>query len=289
MSPNAQLVATGSDDGTVRLWLPDGGAALATFGVGKTPVTSVAFNNDSDRIAVGSDDAASAWDVTGRRLFPLAADRISDISFSPSGASILTADRGGTVKLFRNSDGALAQTLSGHTAAVNNAVFNPDGRTIATASDDQHDRRGSGPGRWAARSPSAVPERADAVDAEHSCHAREACLVDGVRTRQHDQRHVYAHERSYSVGPSRLMKNGLPLYFDKLRTSGLPLMLSLSKDFSSARQPTTEELLTEPLGYLARIYGIPPSTLCNRRQAVCRRGHVETRASLCTNLERGES
>lgn len=60
------------------------------------------------------------------------------LSFSPDGASLASSvSANDNIRIWRVSDGKLLQTLSGHRAGVNTVVYSPNGKIIATGSDDQ--------------------------------------------------------------------------------------------------------------------------------------------------------
>jgi WD40 repeat protein len=97
----AEYRTTGGQVGQIHVYQMPGGEETAAFygaTVGDTPV-SFAFSPDSRQIAYGG-----------------------------------FAD--GSVEIRNTSDGSLALRLSGHSAMVNQAKFSPDGKVIATASDD---------------------------------------------------------------------------------------------------------------------------------------------------------
>ncbi|HEY9640593.1 MAG TPA: caspase family protein, partial [Coleofasciculaceae cyanobacterium] len=151
---NAQgdLLASASDDGTVKLWHPDGRlmATLPPSGSQGQPnrVTSVAFSPDGQTIATGnSDRIIRLWQISGDRQADSLEVRLSktltghqdwitSLQFSPDGHSLASASRDQTVKLWRR-DGSLIKTLVGHQGWVNQVRFSADGRTLASAGEDK--------------------------------------------------------------------------------------------------------------------------------------------------------
>ena len=59
------------------------------------------------------------------------------IEFSPAGSLVVAANWDGTAKLWDVAKGELVKTITEHSAGVGTAVFSPDGRTMATGSEDK--------------------------------------------------------------------------------------------------------------------------------------------------------
>lgn len=144
-NPEATLVATSSQDGTVKIWDVATGKDLQTLKGHRGAVYAVAFNpkNRTQLATGGYDDTAKVWDVSnGTELLTLRGhgDTIWSITFGPDGTTLATGSEDNTVKLWDISsgkDGKEIVTLLGHTGTVRSVAFTTDGRKLATASDDK--------------------------------------------------------------------------------------------------------------------------------------------------------
>ncbi|MFP5272809.1 AAA-like domain-containing protein [Coleofasciculus sp.] len=96
-SPNGELIASVSEDRTVKLWSHDG-KLLHTLQGHNSGIWSVAFSPDSKTFATGSND--------------------------------------GMIKLWK-SDGTFITNLIGHSGGVKGLAFAPDGKTLASAAEDK--------------------------------------------------------------------------------------------------------------------------------------------------------
>ena len=143
VSPDGKTPATGSDDGTVRLWDVATGRQIGHPLTGHTgPVDSVAFSPDGKTLATGySDGIIRLWNVaTGRQIGnPLTGHTgsVGPVAFSRDGRTLASGSGDGTVRLWDVATGRqIGNPLTGHTGSIRSVVFSPDGRTLASGSDD---------------------------------------------------------------------------------------------------------------------------------------------------------
>jgi WD40 repeat protein/uncharacterized caspase-like protein len=135
-SPDGKLIASASDDKTVRLWNADGSLLKILTGHADR-INQVTFSPDSNTIATASADRTiKLWNRNGQLIHTLNGHKnwITSISFSPDGKTIASASRDKTVKIWK-LDGTLLKTLTGFQGWVNTVSFNSDGNTIAAAGE----------------------------------------------------------------------------------------------------------------------------------------------------------
>jgi WD40 repeat protein len=142
-SPNGRFIATGSADGTARLWLVEGGLPAGEpfkhqVGARGDDVQMVSFSPDSTRLlTVGGNRFARLFDVV--RHEELLRERFNNgtlvnrARFSHDGKLIATAGASEEVRVWNASTGELRFPPLQGTGRVTDLAFSPDDALLATA------------------------------------------------------------------------------------------------------------------------------------------------------------
>jgi WD40 repeat protein len=140
-SSDGKFIASGSWDGTVRVWDSKTGFQVSgPFQTGQE-ILSVVFSPDDKRILAGCGDSkVYIWDLqTGAvAIGPLTGhqDIVTCVVFSSDGQLFASASFDGTVQLWDSNTGAKVAEPFRIQCKINSIAFSPDGRTIASGSVD---------------------------------------------------------------------------------------------------------------------------------------------------------
>jgi WD40 repeat protein len=140
-SPNAQLIASASVDGTIRLWDTMTGLCHNVLEGHEGEVIAIAFSGDGQLIASGSEDGdVRLWmTTTGSccNVFKTYGEAVMVVAFSPDDLLVASGSLDNDVLLWDTTTlGSCHKILEGHTGMVDIIVFSPDSQLVASASSD---------------------------------------------------------------------------------------------------------------------------------------------------------
>jgi mono/diheme cytochrome c family protein len=140
-SADGQLIATGGEDKTVRVWDAATGKQKVSCEGHTDEVLAVAISRDGKYVlSAGRDRTVRLWDVkTGaeRRRYGGHTDAVNAVAFSPDGSEALSAGADKTVRLWDVSDGKELACWTGHKDVVTSLAFSADGKLALSGSRDQ--------------------------------------------------------------------------------------------------------------------------------------------------------
>ncbi|AGY58671.1 AAA family ATPase [Gloeobacter kilaueensis] len=139
-SPQGNIFASSSRDGTIRLWSASG-EPLRILRGHTDGVMEIAFSPDSKTLASASwDGTVRLWNVhngTLLKTFNAHKGGATSVSFRPDGHVLASSGADKQIKLWNLANGSLMHTLKGHTDTVFKVRYSPDGKLIASASWDK--------------------------------------------------------------------------------------------------------------------------------------------------------
>lgn len=140
-SPDGKILASASNDYTVRLWNCKTGALHMTL-ENSHDVNSLAFSPDGSLLASITTDTIQLWNpITGKQQgcldcpFPSFSGLALCVSFSSDGRLLVVRSKDGEVQ-FWDPIAQEQRSLLGHLGLVRAVMLSPKGHLLASASDD---------------------------------------------------------------------------------------------------------------------------------------------------------
>lgn len=140
-SPESSRLTSADEGGFVCVWEAATGAKIASWRGHASKILSVRFRPDGARLATASaDGTVRQWDpATGRELEPPHDRHSGEVLaavYSPDGEWVASGGTDRTIRLWRATGRQEVAVLHGHTGAVTDLAFAPDGRRLASVSQD---------------------------------------------------------------------------------------------------------------------------------------------------------
>ena len=140
ITPDGKTLASGGEDGTIRLWDLQTGKLKNTFKGHTSAVYVLVFSPDGQTLASGSaDESIKLWDLnTGKIIHTLSgrSKGISAITITPDSQTLISGDRIGRIKFWNLTNGERINSFTGHKILVTSLAMTPDGQTVVSSSQD---------------------------------------------------------------------------------------------------------------------------------------------------------
>jgi tricorn protease-like protein len=141
ISSDGLYLASGSNDGTIKLGSLSAGQFLSTLAKLSGGVMSVAISRDGQLLASGSDEKEiHVWYLPRQQLLPTLTGHtasVTSVAISPNGKTLASGSEDKTVHLWSLDTGRSLHRFVRHSRVVLSVVFSPNGQMLASGSADK--------------------------------------------------------------------------------------------------------------------------------------------------------
>jgi len=136
-SPDGKTLALGIG-GRVCLWDTTWEEGITTLGFHDRNIDSIVFSSDGKTLTSACYGEVRSWDIAGKKEIGVLKG-IPTGKLSPDGKMLVAVDGVHTIRI-RDIGGKEISVLKGHTGWQITTVFSPDGKTLASGSEDRTDK-----------------------------------------------------------------------------------------------------------------------------------------------------
>ncbi len=144
-SLDGSVLASGDNDGEIKLWEVESGRCLQTLHTGISPIGALAFSPDGTKLtSSNNNEEVSLWEVSNGRCLTTSSGRglanwIRAMAFSRDGTMLAIGSNNHTLKLWQAEEASSTRTLrtfARHDGQVWCVAFSPDDPLLASGDDD---------------------------------------------------------------------------------------------------------------------------------------------------------
>ncbi|MHC5760025.1 protein kinase domain-containing protein [Nostoc sp.] len=136
----ARILASGSDDKTIKIWNLNARLQTATLQGHSDWVYAIAISPDGQTLVSGSKDKTiKVWNLnTGKEIRTLLghSSYVNSVAISPDGQTLVSGSYDKTIKIWNLNTGKEIRTLLGHEGEILSVAISPDGQTLVSGSTD---------------------------------------------------------------------------------------------------------------------------------------------------------
>ncbi len=138
-SPDGRLLATGGEDGQVRIWNSAVGTLEGSWAAHDRGINSISFSPDSRWLATTSEDAGAVWEVAAgmlvRRL-EIGDGIVHALTFTPDGRTLVVGGSVAYLELLDTADWSGRGQMTSDAKPIRMLAVSADGTMLASTSDD---------------------------------------------------------------------------------------------------------------------------------------------------------